>query len=100
MFEKNKEIELGDVAKDKISGFEGVVVAVTTWLHACTRITLQPKDVQEKTGQPVDNFTFDMPQLEMVLKGGYEQPEKEPENTEGKKTGGPSIAPVRSSDPI
>ncbi len=95
MFGKNKEIELGDVAKDKISGFEGVVVAITEWLHACKRITLQPKDIQEKTGQPVDNFTFDLPQLEMVNKGGYKQPKKKKE----KKTGGPSIAPVRSSDP-
>ena len=98
MFKKKNVtvIELGDVAKDKISGFEGVVVAITEWLHACKRVTLQPEDINPKTGQPVDNFTFDMPQLEMVNKGGYGKQEI----SEGEKTGGPSIKPKRMKDPI
>ena len=98
MFGKKEKIELGDVAKDKITGFEGVVVAITEWLHACKRVTLQPKIIQEKSGQPVDNFTFDMPQLEMVRKGGYVRPEKEDKPED--KTGGPSIKPQRANDPV
>lgn len=96
MFGKSKDIELGDVAKDKISGFEGVVIAITEWLHACKRVTVQPEEINPKNGTPVENYTFDMPQLEMVRKGGYAKPEKK----EGKKIGGPSIAPARSCDPV
>jgi hypothetical protein len=93
MSETNGIIELGDIGKDKISGFTGVVVAITTWLHACRRITLQPREL--KDGEPVKNCTFDGPQIELVEKAGYGKPEKE-----SKKTGGPSISPVRSKDPM
>lgn len=32
------KVELGDIAKDEVSGFQGVVVAVTNWLNGCNRI--------------------------------------------------------------
>lgn len=62
----NKKIELGDVAKDLITGFEGVVVAETKWLHGCVRFSLQPKAL--KDGKPQESVTFDEPQLKLVSK--------------------------------
>lgn len=33
-------VNLGDTAKDTITGLTGVVVATTLWLNGCERITL------------------------------------------------------------
>lgn len=52
------DIRLGDIARDTITGFEGVVVARTEWLNGCWRLTLQPKKLQEN-GKPIDTETFD-----------------------------------------
>lgn len=55
---------MGDVAKDTITGFEGVVVARTKWLHGCERLTIQPQSLHD--GKPVESATFDEPQLALV----------------------------------
>jgi hypothetical protein len=77
-------IKLGDVAKDTITGFTGVVVAATKWLHGCERLTLQPQSLHE--GKPVESQTFDLPQLELVAA-------KVAKGTD--ETGGPRPEPVR-----
>lgn len=77
-------IQLGDVAKDSITGFAGVVVARTEWLNGCWRISLQPQGM--KDGKPVDSFTFDVEQLELVEARGHQAK---------KETGGPRPEPVR-----
>lgn len=59
------EIELGDIARDTITGFEGVVIGKTNWLHNCTTITLQPKKLKDD-GSPQESKMFDAPQLELV----------------------------------
>lgn len=56
--------ELGQVVKDTITGLQGVVVAKTTWLHGCVRLTIQPREI--KDGRPVDSYTFDEPQAVVV----------------------------------
>lgn len=71
----SKEIRLGDVARDTISGFQGVVIAETKWLHGCRRFTLAPQEV--KDGKLLDTNTFDEPQLERVepkVAAGYRSP--------------------------
>jgi hypothetical protein len=57
-------ISLGDKVKDKITGLKGIVVAITNWLHGCTRITIQPEGL--KDGKPYDTYTFDEPQAELI----------------------------------
>ncbi len=59
-------IELGDKVKDKVSGFTGIAIGVTKWLHGCNRIIVQP--VVGKDGKYPDNASFDEPQLEVVSK--------------------------------
>lgn len=58
-------IELGDVARDTITGFQGVVIADTKWLHGCRRLTLQPQTL-DKDGKVQESMTFDEPQLAKV----------------------------------
>lgn len=83
-----QRIELGDVARDTITGFTGVVVADTKWLHGCRRLSLQPQEL--KDGRPMEGATFDEPQLELVrakaAKGTSE-------------TGGPRPEPQRAVVP-
>jgi hypothetical protein len=77
-----QQIELGDVARDDITGFTGVVVAQTKWIHGCVRWSLQPQEM--KDGKPIDPCSFDEPQLTLVSKkvakttGGTGGPRPEP----------------------
>jgi hypothetical protein len=86
------QIELGDEAKDSITGFSGVVVAITTWLNGCRRIAIQPKKL-DKDGKPRDNQTFDVEQVVLVKAA------KKPEAALLRKVGGPFPSPVRAADP-
>lgn len=90
----NEVINLGDLVKDKITGFEGVVECISEWLNACRRITVRPTIL--KDGLPIDSHTFDEPQLDIVKAGYIDLPKFNPEE----KTGGPSIKPARRNDPI
>src|SRR5690349_8071573 len=67
-----EDIELGDVVRDTITCYVGVVVAYTTWLNKCRRITVQSREL--KDGKPIEACAFDIEQLEIVEKGT--QPDK------------------------
>lgn len=86
----SEKLNLGDVAKDTISGYEGVVVCVATWLHGCRRITIQPLKLN-KDGAPHDGFTFDEPQLKLIKRA------KVPKGDD--TTGGPRPEPRRNVAP-
>lgn len=85
----NKPIKLGCLARDTISGFTGIVIAITDWLNGCRRITIQPKEL--KDGKPIESHTFDVEQVELV--------KPEPAKAAQKSVGGPSISPARAADP-
>jgi hypothetical protein len=76
-------VNLGDRAKDKISGFSGIVVARTEWLNGCVRITLQPEYLKE--GKIIENQSFDIEQIEVT------QPEAF--FVQKRPTGGPHAEP-------
>lgn len=78
------KINLGDVARDTITEFEGTVVARTQWLTGCDRITLQPK--VKKDGSVPESITFDEPTCELV-KSNQPVPKR--------TTGGPQPEPVK-----
>ena len=84
-------IELGDLVRDRITGFEGVVECISEWLNSCRRITVTPTKLDEN-GNPISNRTFDAPQLEIVEAGYFDKPKIK----KGEKTGGPAISPVRN----
>lgn len=80
------KVKLGDIARDRITGFEGVVIARTEWWNQCDRYTIQPRTLHD--GKPVDSQTFDEPDIELV--------EAQPFGKKPKpKNGGPRPEPVR-----
>jgi hypothetical protein len=83
-------VQLGDKARDTVSGFAGVCVARTEWLNGCWRMTLQPQAL-DKDGKPCEAQTFDDFQLEVT------EPKLQPVGS--KETGGPRDAPARQRDP-
>jgi hypothetical protein len=83
-------VQLGDKARDTVSGFSGVCVARTEWLNGCWRMTLQPQAL-DKDGKPREPQTFDDFQLEVT------KPKLQPVGS--KETGGPRDAPMRACDP-
>jgi hypothetical protein len=71
-------MNLGDKVKDRVTGLTGIVVAYTTWINGCIRLTIQPQEI--KDGEPVKTSTFDIEELSIVEAGAV-QPKKP--NTNG-----------------
>lgn len=59
-------IELGDEARDTLTGFTGIAVGYATHLYNCDRVGLKPREL--KDGKPADNLWFDITSLELVAK--------------------------------
>lgn len=69
------DVRLGDRYRDPLTGFEGVATAVTFYLHACERVTLE----YVKDGE-IKFESFDSPRLVHLPTG--DQPTTD-------RTGGP-----------
>lgn len=84
-------IKLGDIARDKVTGFQGMVVARIEYLNGCVRLGIQPTTL-DKDGKMAESMFIDDTQCEKV--------DKEKPDIKGKsgKTGGPGILP-KSRDP-
>jgi hypothetical protein len=85
--EKDMQIELGSRVRDTVSGFKGIAVARTCWLHGCVRITISPEKTDN--GKILSNETFDEPQVEYVDKKSHA----------AKPSGGEYAPPSRAKDP-
>ena len=64
--------DLGDEVKDPITGFKGVAIGRTSWLHGCDRIVVQPRGV-DKDGKIFESQSFDEPQLKIIKKGSVKE---------------------------
>lgn len=82
------KINLGDKVKDSVTGFTGIVVGRTTWLHGCDRLIVQPEGIN-KEGKIYDNNSFDEPQLVLVKKAKTKEGDH--------STGGPRETPIQKS---
>lgn len=60
-------IELGDRAKDSITGYVGIVTSVHSYLWACRRIAITPEKLS-KDGIPQEAQSFDEPQVVLLKK--------------------------------
>ena len=76
------EITLGVKAKDKITGFEGVVTGTCQWLTGCDQVCIKPLKVTKDNGLPEGHW-FDVGQVQYVGPGLTKEDVKSPE------TGGP-----------
>lgn len=99
--EPAEHIELGDLARDRISGFEGIVIARTQWLWGCDRLTLKPQRLHD--GKPIDAVSFDLDEVTLVAKaeeGGIARRRRPPAPIPPRPLGpvaggGPRPEPVR-----
>jgi hypothetical protein len=55
----------GDIVKDTVTGYKGMIVATTLWLNGCYRYVVQSQKL-DKDGKPHDPPAFDEHQLELV----------------------------------
>jgi hypothetical protein len=90
MFGKKKEPEfklnLGDKVKDVITGYTGIIVYRSQWLHNCNTYGVKSQDL--KDGKPMDLQHFDEPQLEII---------KEKVVKEKRDTGGPCDTVIQTN---
>lgn len=73
------KVELGQIVKDRVTGFTGMVVAISTWLNGCNRIGVQSQ-TEKKDGLPIEPYFVDEQQLDVIEQ--VKEPVKE-------KRGGP-----------
>jgi len=74
-------IELGQEAKDKVTGFKGIVTARKQYITGCDQYTISPP-VDDK-GDLQKIYDFDEDQIEIIGVG------INPKKVQGKKPGGP-----------
>lgn len=65
---KNSKFDLGDKVKDKVTGFEGIVVGKTVYTTRCIHYAIQPIKLDEKN-KPEDWQFFDTVRLELLNAG-------------------------------
>lgn len=78
-----KDPRLGKVAKDKITGFKGIVTGKAEYLTGCTQLCLTPK--VGESGGIIPSEWIDESRLEISGTGGIEASE-----VTGKENGGPN----------
>jgi hypothetical protein len=77
------EVQLGDLARDRLTGFQGVVVGITSWINSCRHVGIKPQTL-DKNGEPRECKWFDEPQVDVV------EPEHfRPDPVDPAATGGP-----------
>jgi len=57
----------GKLAIDKVTGFQGIITAVTYYLYGCAQYCLTPK--VDNNGKTQDNHWFDEGRLEIIGEG-------------------------------
>lgn len=77
------EIQLGDLARDQLTGFQGVVVGITSWINCCRHIGIKLESL-DKDGKPREAMWFDEPQVRLVTRGHFQ-----PDPVDPSATGGP-----------
>ncbi len=89
-----KNVELGSVVKDRVTGFKGVAIGRHEYLTGCNKVTVQPVGIT-KDGKPYESQWFDEQSLVVVEAA---KPEKyvDAEPSPKARTGGPSDQPRRS----
>lgn len=83
MFKKetNFKLNLGDEVEDIITGYSGIIVSRSQWLHNCNTYGVRSRKL--KDDKPIETHWFDEPQLQVLSKKVIE---------EKRDTGGPCQA--------
>lgn len=91
------QVQLGDRVRDRITGFEGVVIGITDWLYQGRRPIVQPSKL-DKDGALQKSESFDEDLLEVIEAGAFAVTPPSPAPVAA-KTGGPRDTPTRRADP-
>lgn len=84
-------IKLGQEVRDRVTGFQGIVVVIADHLYGCVRIGVQPQGM-DKDGRKFDDAFFDVSALEVISEGITAQLAPKPsiqEKAAGRPPGGP-----------
>ena len=68
---KNNTVEIGDIARHELTGFEGVADAKIEYLTGCDQFRLQPQGL--KDGKTHDSQWFDVNLLKVVKKQAFKR---------------------------
>ena len=82
-----EEIRMGMVARDKVTGFTGIVAGISIYLYGCAQLLLTPKCKED--GSYNEGRWFDEARIEYVKEGIV------PEDVQGEKPGGDLEAPTK-----
>jgi hypothetical protein len=83
-------IQLGSKVRDTVTGFTGLAVSRTEFLHGCVRVGIEPQTLHE--GKPMDAHWFDEQRVVLV-----EELEPEVSPLSSATSGGPQKDPPVSS---
>ena len=86
---RTSDVELGDIVKDAITGFEGVAIGITRWLSQCDQVAVKSRSLHE--GKTLDAHWFDITHLDVIEKGAFAHVAPRRDEV---KAGGPSPAPM------
>jgi len=64
----SEHLNLGDLARYAVTGFEGIVTAKVSYLSGCDQVCLQPQGLTE-AGKTKDGLYFDAPYVDLVTAG-------------------------------
>lgn len=84
------EIELGDIVKDKVSGFKGIATTKMEFMNGCIQYEVVPKVGKDNKMQ--EGTFIDISSLEIVKKNKNLRSKKE---TEEESNGGPNHSSIR-----
>lgn len=65
-------VELGDIVRDDVTGFEGLAESITIWRFGCRRIGVKPMKLKDD-GSVADAQVFDEPQLHIIKRANVPQ---------------------------
>jgi hypothetical protein len=95
---KQTKVKLGDKARDRITGFTGIVTGYAKHLTGCDTVGLKPQEL--KDGKTIDSNWFDISQIEVLERSVIklnqdiefedEQVEPPPAKKRVRDTGGPT----------
>ena len=96
------KVTVGDLVKDTITGYEGIVIGRTEYLFGCVRALVQARHLdgaRTKGGKPHEGLWFDEPQLEVLKAGVVAKPSESVPPPASRVTGGPRTPPPARSRP-
>jgi hypothetical protein len=64
--------KLGQIAKDLVTGYQGTIIAISTYMEGCPRYTLQAP--MKEDGTMPDAYDFDAPQIQLIGDGPMQPP--------------------------